>query len=99
MTDLDVVAVLVAKPGSEQVVHGALAGLVEPTLAEEGCLSYQLFTSAADPATFVTIEKWRSQADLDQHMQTAHIQQALAVAGEHFGAAPSIHPLQPSSAA
>jgi quinol monooxygenase YgiN len=69
------------------------------TLAEEGCLSYRLFTSAVDPATFVTIEKWRSQSDLDQHMQTPHIQQALAVAGEHFRAAPSIHPLQPSSTA
>lgn len=99
MTDLDVVAVITAKPGSEQIVYGALAALVEPTLAEDGCVSYQLFTSAADAATFVTIEKWRSQADLDQHMQTPHIQRALAVAGDHFGAAPSIHPLQPSSAA
>lgn len=95
MTDLDVVAVLVAKPGSEQVIHDALADLIEPTLAEEGCISYQLFTSAVDPATFITIEKWRSQADLDQHMQTSHIQAALAAAGEHFGAAPAIHPLQP----
>ena len=99
MTDLDVVAVLVAKPGSEHVVYGALAGLVEPTLAEEGCLSYQLFTSTVDPATFVTIEKWRSQTDLDQHMQTQHIQDALSVAGDHFAVAPSIHPLQPGSPA
>lgn len=97
MTDLDVVAVLVAKPGSEQLMHQTLAGLVEPTLAEEGCISYQLFTSEADPSTFITIEKWRSQADLDLHMQTAHIQQALAEAGDHFGAAPAIHPLRPDS--
>lgn len=99
MTDLDVVAMITAKPGSEQIVHGALAALVEPTLAEDGCLSYQLFTSTVDPVTFVTIERWRSQADLDQHMQTPHIRQALAVAGEHFGTAPAIHPLQPSSTA
>ena len=99
MTDLDVIAVLVAKPGSEQIVYGALTGLVEPTLAEDGCLSYRLFTSAVDPATFVTIEKWRSQDALDQHMQTRHIQDALTVAGDHFAVAPSIHPLQPDAAA
>lgn len=97
MTDLDVVAVLVAKPGSEALMYDALAGLVEPTLAEDGCISYQLFTSAVDPNTFITIEKWRSQDDVDQHMQTPHIQQALRAAGDHFAVAPAIHPLQPGS--
>lgn len=93
MSDLNVVALLKAKPGSEQIVQDALATLVEPTLAEDGCLAYELHVSAADPATFVTIERWRSQDDLDAHMKTPHIASAFAIAGEHLAAAPEIHPL------
>ncbi|RFA21335.1 putative quinol monooxygenase [Subtercola boreus] len=95
MPDLNVVAVLKAKPGAEQIVGDALRGLVQPTRAEEGCVSYDLYSSATAPGTFFTIEKWRSQSDLDGHMQTAHIQQALSIAGEHLAEAPDINPLLP----
>jgi quinol monooxygenase YgiN len=95
MPDLKVVAVITAKPGSEAVIKDALSGLVAPTRAEAGCLSYELYVSAADPTAFVTVETWKTQDDLDAHMQTAHIQAAIAAAGEHFGGAPAIHPLVP----
>jgi quinol monooxygenase YgiN len=99
MADLQVVAVLTAKAGSEKLVGDALAELVGPTRAEPGCVAYELFASAADPAVFITIETWRSSADLDAHMQTPHIQQALTVAGDHLAAAPAIHPLHQASTA
>ena len=98
MADLQVVAVLVAKPGSEDLVGEALRALVEPTRSEAGCTSYQLYVSEADKATFITIETWKSRDDLDAHMQTPHIQQALSVAGDHLAQAPAIHPLSPVSA-
>jgi quinol monooxygenase YgiN len=93
MADLQVVAVLTAKPGSEKAVEEALTALVEPTRSEAGCTSYELFVSAADPATFITIETWRSTDDLDAHLQTPHVQQALSAAGDHLAQAPAIHPL------
>ncbi len=93
MADLQVVAVLTAKPGSEQVVGAALSALVEPTRSEAGCTSYQLFVSAVDPATFITVETWLSRDDLDAHMQTLHVQQAFAAAGDHLAEAPAVHPL------
>ncbi len=95
MPDLNVVAVLKAKAGSETVLQDALTGLIEPTRAEPGCISYELFRSAADATTFVTIEKWQSQDDLDAHMQTPHIAQALQVAGDVLDGGPAIHPLEP----
>jgi quinol monooxygenase YgiN len=95
MADLPVVAVITAKAGSEQQVREALTALVEPTRSEPGCISYELLVSAADPATFITMETWRSQADLDAHLQTEHVQQALTVAGDHLAQAPAIHPLSP----
>ncbi len=97
MSDLPVVAVLVAKSGSEGAVRDALSALVGPTRQEDGCLAYELFESAAAPGTFVTVERWRAQADLDAHLQTTHVQQALAVAGEALAVPPGIHPLVPIS--
>jgi quinol monooxygenase YgiN len=93
--ELSVVAVLMAKQGQEDVVRQALSALVPPTLAEEGCLAYELFESGAAPGVFVTQERWRGQDDLDAHMQTAHVAQAFASAGEALAAAPGIHPLVP----
>ena len=97
MADLTVVAVITAQPGKEDVVRDALAALVPPTLQEEGCLGYVLSESAAAPGTFVTIETWRAQADMDAHMQSPHVAQAFAAAGESLAAAPGIHPLVPVS--
>jgi quinol monooxygenase YgiN len=97
MPDIDVIAVVIAKPGSEPIVGAALHDLVAPTRAEPGCVAYDLFSSAASSQTFLTIERWRSQADLDAHMQTPHIQAALAATGDHLAAAPGIHPLVPDA--
>jgi quinol monooxygenase YgiN len=93
MSDLHVVAVLKAKPGSEAVLAEALSALVTPTRAEPGCLSYELYGSAVDATTFVTVETWSSQSDLDAHMQTPHVAQALQAAAEALDGAPAIHPL------
>jgi quinol monooxygenase YgiN len=93
MPALPVVAVLVAQPGKEAQVRTALAALVEPTRAEEGCLAYDLYESGSAPGTFVTIESWREAADLQTHLATPHVQQALAASGELLTTAPAVHPL------
>jgi quinol monooxygenase YgiN len=95
MANLQVVAVMTAKPGSEKLVGEALSALVEPTRSEAGCASYQLFVSAVDPATFITVETWNSREDLNAHYQSPQVQQALSAAGDHLVQAPAIHPLIP----
>ncbi len=92
---LHVVAVITAKPGSEDAVRDAMAGLVGPTREEEGCITYSLSESAASPGTFITVEEWSDPSDLDKHMQTEHIQAALGVLGSELAEAPAIHPLKP----
>ncbi|MDL5159055.1 putative quinol monooxygenase [Actinomycetospora termitidis] len=92
---LQVVALITAKPGSEELVGKALEELVTATRAEEGCLSYELNRSGADGTVFVTVEQWREQSDLDAHLQTPHIAQALSVTDGHLAAPPAIHPLVP----
>lgn len=95
MPDLEVIAVLVAKPGEEKIVRDALTALVPPTREEPGCLAYSLHESTNSPGTFFTVETWKAQSDLDAHMQTPHIAAALAAAGDAMGSPPSIHVLTP----
>lgn len=98
MSELRVVAEIVAKPGSEETIRTALAELTVATQSDEGCISYELFESAAVPGTFFTIESWANQESLDAHMQSPHIATAFAIAGDHVAAAPAIHPLMPVTA-
>lgn len=89
------VAVITAKPGSEDKVREAMQGLVAPTRAEEGNIAYDLSESLAEPGTFITVEERSDPSDLDKHMATSHIQEALAVLGTELAAPPAIHPLKP----
>ena len=95
MAELDVVAVIPAKPGSEDVVRDALTTLAAATQNHRGCLHYELFESAAAPGTFVTVERWTAQEDLDAHMATEDIATALGVAEGNLAGDIAIHPLRP----
>ena len=95
MPNLDVVAVIAAKPGSEAIVEGALPALVGPSRSDHGCIAYDLFASESTPGTFVTVERWQSQEDLDAHMASSHLAEAITVAGDHFDGFPAIHTLRP----
>lgn len=95
MADLRVIAVIPGKSGSEDVMRAALTALAEATASHEGCTGYDLFESASAPGTFVTVESWRSQADLDAHLQTPDVATALAAADGHLAGDIAIHPLVP----
>ena len=74
------VAVIAGKPGTGDQLEAALRELAAATHGEEGCILYSLQRGTAEPDTFVTVEKWRSQDDLDAHMASPHIAAALGVA-------------------
>ncbi|QWZ09805.1 antibiotic biosynthesis monooxygenase [Nocardioides panacis] len=95
MTDLRVVALIPAKSGSEDVLRAALTTLAEASRGHAGCTGYDLFESGAAAGTFVTVESWSSQAELDAHLQTADVAAALAAADAHLAGDVVIHPLQP----
>jgi quinol monooxygenase YgiN len=94
MPNLDVVAVISAKPGSEAIVEAAPKALVGASRHDSGCISYDPFASDSTPGTFVTIEKWQSQEDPDAHMASSHIAEVITAAGEHFDGFPAIHALR-----
>ena len=96
MPELNVVATIPARPEAVDEVRSALLELVAATRQEPGCLSYELFESAAAPGTFVTLERWTGQDALDEHMRTPHIAAALAAAEGRLAGDIAIHPLLPA---
>ena len=50
MPNLDVVAVITAKPGSEVIVEEVLKALVGLSRRDHGCISYELFPPTQRPA-------------------------------------------------
>lgn len=73
-----VVAQINALPGKEEEVKSILAGLVEPTRQEAGCIQYELLQNNTEPNNFVLLEEWETQAALDGHSAAAHTKTAEA---------------------
>ncbi|WP_062988564.1 putative quinol monooxygenase [Nocardia anaemiae] len=69
---LHVVAEFRATPGREDRLRTALEAMIEPSLAEPGCLNYHPYTDPNDPAHMVLVEEWTSLDALDEHFTTPH---------------------------
>jgi quinol monooxygenase YgiN len=68
-----VVALFRAKADRIDELREVLTGFVGPTVAEKGCVFYQLHQNLADPADFSFLEEWETEEDLKAHSQSAHI--------------------------
>jgi quinol monooxygenase YgiN len=95
MSELHVVATIPGKPEAAEALGAALGRLATATREEEGCLAYDVYGSATVPGTFVTVERWRDQAALDEHLQAPHVAEAFAAADGALVGEVAIHPLTP----
>src|SRR5438477_415338 len=77
VAELVVLATAKALPGKEDDLQPALRDVGAPTPEQPGCLQWQLFRSAKDPATLTAIEWWASEADHERHLQGAHVKTLL----------------------
>ncbi|AYF78181.1 antibiotic biosynthesis monooxygenase [Nocardia yunnanensis] len=76
---LHVVAELRAATGQEDRLRTALEAMIEPSLAEPGCLSYQPFTNPNSPAHMVVVEEWQDADALENHFVTEHFKHVAGV--------------------
>jgi len=79
-----------AKPGKEHALREALLAVRGPTLAEKGCINYDLHSSPDQPGVLVFLENWESKADLDAHLASAHIDAFRAHAPDLLAEPPDI---------
>lgn len=72
MSNLTIVAKVVAKKECIEVVKTELLKLVEPTRRESGCIEYRLHQDNDNPAVFIFYENWESGTCLEQHINADH---------------------------
>lgn len=72
MSQVTVVAQVVAKKKSVAAVKTELLKLIEATRNEEGCIEYRLHQDHGDPAVFIFYENWQNEASLARHMESVH---------------------------
>lgn len=73
MPNLTIVANITAKADKIELVKAELEKLIAPTLAEEGCLQYDLHQDNDNPAHFMFFENWPSRELWQQHMEAQHL--------------------------
>ncbi|MBA2429462.1 MAG: antibiotic biosynthesis monooxygenase [Thermoleophilaceae bacterium] len=85
MAEVVVVGSFTAEPGKEDEAVEALQALVEPTHQEDGCILYALHRGVDDPRRLAFVERWASREELDAHLSSPHVEEALARVEELFG--------------
>ncbi|MGI9552064.1 MAG: putative quinol monooxygenase [Aurantibacter sp.] len=70
---LTITASILAKPGKRELVKQSLLNLIPPTLAEEGCLNYDLHEDLENPDRFFFYENWATRQYWLNHNDSAHI--------------------------
>ncbi len=86
MSPFVVIAILRPKPDKADALREILVSLIEPTLAEPGCIRYEM-NEAFDEPRWIFTEQWASKAEWDAHMATPHLEKlkaALEIMADHF---------------
>ncbi len=78
MSKLTIVANIFAKPDQVDLVKAELQKIIAPTLAEEGCINYDLHQDNEDPAHFLFFENWESRELWLAHMEQQHLKDYAA---------------------
>lgn len=77
MSEIRIVATIIAKNQDIEFVKSAAKAIVEPSNHDEGCIQYELHQDNNNLNTFVFFEIWKNQASLDKHNITTHLKDFL----------------------
>jgi len=63
--------------GREEDLKQHLLSLEAPTLAEAGCIMYDLYQSTTKKSDFVRLEAWKDEAALEAHKKSPHLKSSF----------------------
>jgi len=73
MTQLTIVANIIAKEDNIDLLKSELLKLIDITLAEKGCINYDLHQDNENPAHFMLYENWETRELWQLHMDGQHL--------------------------
>jgi quinol monooxygenase YgiN len=94
MSKLTIVAEIIAKPDRIELVKAELLKLIPITLAEKGCINYDLHQDLGKPEHFLFYENWETREDWLAHSEARHLKDYVA-ATEGAVAAFTVHQMTP----
>jgi quinol monooxygenase YgiN len=77
MTELKIVATIVAKSSFQSELEKVFRKVVDETRKETGNVSYELHQDIQNPLKYVILENWKSQAAIDSHNESPHFKDFL----------------------
>ena|ERR1700690_1564568 len=70
---------MIVRPERRSDLLKTMRGMLEPARVERGCLSYRLYEDVEDRNTFILVEEWETQRDLESHIRTDHQRRLLSL--------------------
>ena len=70
---------MIVQPKRRSDLLETMRGMLEPVRVERGCLSYRLYEDVEDKNTFVLVEEWKTQNDLENHIRTDNHRRLMAL--------------------
>ena len=70
---------MIVRPEKRSGLLETLRGMLEPARVERGCLSYRLYEDVENRNTFVLLEEWATQKDLEKHISKDNQRLLLAL--------------------
>ncbi len=92
--EVRIVAEATAKPGKADALRAALLAMIPPSVAEPGCVAYELHEDRAEAGHFVFVERWTDAAAFAFHTATPHFQALGPQIADLVAAPPKLTQLQ-----
>ena len=70
---------MVVQPERRSDLLETMRGMLEPARVERGCLSYCLYEDVEDRNTFILVEEWATQEDIERHISKDNNRRLLAL--------------------
>jgi len=70
---------MIVRPEKRSDLLETMRGMLEPARVENGCLGYRLYEDVEDRNTFILVEEWKTQDDLERHIRTDNHRRILAL--------------------
>jgi quinol monooxygenase YgiN len=77
-----VIAVLHAKPGSENQLMELIHKTADQSWKEEGVKYYAVHQVSEKPSSFLHVEVYKSKAAYYTHLETSHVKEIIAKVGD-----------------
>ncbi|SHG31356.1 Quinol monooxygenase YgiN [Fodinibius roseus] len=87
-SDLVIMTTAEAKPGKQKTVQQALRDVAKAARSQSGCIEYNVFRSAENPAVTVNFERWGSKEERDTFLASEDVKKFASAVSDGFVESP-----------